>query len=153
MSYSKEGWTLVIRRRPHKKQEYHPYPNFPRNEKYKQNICRYMKKKEEKKPKRKQEIVQVDDLLVKKLIIPITLGEYFSLEFFDKGMMTSTNMVSCHETSEEDGPSEDEESALGVESSKYKEEDEIVANLQCLPLLFSIHEMLKLPEVTRIALI
>ena len=60
--------------------------------------------------------------------------------------MTSTHMVSCHETSEEDGPSEDGESALGVELSKTKGDDEIVANLQCLPSLFSIHEMLKLPH-------
>ena len=83
-----------------------------------------MKKKEEKKPKRKQEIVQVDDLLVQKLITPITLEEYFSLEFFDREMMTSTHIVSCHETSKEDGPIEDEEDALSVELSKTKEEDE-----------------------------
>ena len=67
--------------------------------------------------------------------------------------MTSTHMVSYHETSEEDRPSEDEESALGEKSSKTKEEDEVVANLQCLPSLFSIHEMLKLLKETRISLI
>ena len=39
-------------------------PNLPRKEQRKQNIHRYVKKKEEKKPKRKQAIVQVDDLLV-----------------------------------------------------------------------------------------
>ena len=112
-----------------------------------------MKKKKEKKPKQKQEIVQVDNLLVQKLITPITLREYLSPKFFDKGMMTSTHMVFCHETSKEDKPSEDEESALGAKSSKTKEDDEVVANLQCLPSLVSIHEMLKLPEETLIALI
>ena len=61
-------------------------------------------------------------------------------------------MVSCHENSEEDEPSENEESALGIESSKTKEDDEVVANLQCLPSLFNIHEMLQLLEETRIAL-
>ena len=35
-------------------------------------------KKEENKPKTKQAIVQVDDLLVQKLITPAILGEYFS---------------------------------------------------------------------------
>ena len=60
ISYSEEDWTLVTRRRPHKKQESHPYPK----EQHKQNIHRYSKKKEENKPKRKQEIVQVDDLFV-----------------------------------------------------------------------------------------
>ena len=62
--------------------------------------------------------------------------------------MTSTHMVSCHETSEEDGPCEDEENAIGVESRKTKEEDDVVANLQCLLSLFSIHELLKLHEET-----
>ena len=45
MSYNEEGWTLVTRRRPHKKQESHPYPNLPRKEQRKQNIHRYAKKK------------------------------------------------------------------------------------------------------------
>ena len=61
-------------------------------------------------------------------------------------------MVLCHETLVEDRPSEDEESAFGVELSKTKEEDKVVANLQCLPSFFSIHEMLQLLEETRISL-
>nr|CAN62971.1 hypothetical protein VITISV_032943 [Vitis vinifera] len=64
-------WTLVTQRRPCKKQESHPYPNLPRKEQRKKNIHRHAKKKEEKKPKRKQAIVQVDDLLVQKLITPL----------------------------------------------------------------------------------
>ena len=88
-----------------------------------------MKKKEEKKPKRKQVIVQVDDLLVQKLINPVTLGKYFPLEFFNKGMVTSTHMVSCHETLEEDELSKDEEIFFGAKPSKTKEDDEVVANL------------------------
>ena len=71
MLYNEGGWTLVTRRRPHKKQESHSYPNLPRKEQRKQNIHRYAKKKEEKKLKRKQAIVQVDDLLVQKLITPL----------------------------------------------------------------------------------
>ena len=43
--------------------------------------------------------------------------------------MTSTHMVSCHETSEEDEPIENKRSAFGVKSSKTKEDDEEVANL------------------------
>ena len=61
-------------------------------------------------------------------------------------------MVSCHENSEEDEPSENEESALGIESSKTKEDDEVVANLQCLLSFFGIYEMLQLFEETQIAL-
>ena len=38
-------------------------------------------------------VEQVDDFLVQKLITPITLGEYFPLEFFDGGMMISTHVV------------------------------------------------------------
>ena len=64
MLYNEGGWTLMTRRRPCKKQESHPYPNLPRQEQHKQNIHRHAKKKEEKEPKRKQTIVQVDDLLV-----------------------------------------------------------------------------------------
>ena len=60
----------MTRRRPHKKQESHLYPK----EQHKQNIHRYLKKKEKNKPKRKQDIVQVDNLLVQKLITPVTLG-------------------------------------------------------------------------------
>ena len=121
MSYNKEGWTLVTWRRPHKKQESHSYPNLPRKEQRKQNIHRYAKKEEEKKPKRKQAIVQVYDLLVQKLITPITLEEYFPPKFFDRGMMTSTHMVSCYETLEEDRPSEDEENVFDAKSGKTKE--------------------------------
>ena len=88
MSYNEECWTLVTRRRPHKKQESHPYLNLPRKEQRKQIIHRYVKKKEEKKPKRKQAIVQVDDLLVQNLITPITLGEYLPSKFFNRGMVT-----------------------------------------------------------------
>ena len=61
--------------------------------------------------------------------------------------MTATHMVFYHETSKEDRPSEDEESVLSTKSSKTKEEDEVVTNLQCLPSLFSIHEMLKNPSL------
>ena len=43
--------------------------------------------------------------------------------------MTSTHMVSCYETLEEDRPSADEKSPLGSKLSKTKEEDEVVANL------------------------
>ena len=43
--------------------------------------------------------------------------------------MTSTHMVPCHENSKEDKPSENEENTFGIESSKTKEEDEVVANL------------------------
>ena len=67
--------------------------------------------------------------------------------------MTSTHMVSCHEILEEDESGKDEENTFGVELSKTKEDDEVVANLQCLPSLFNIHEMLQLLEETRIALI
>ena len=91
--------------------------------------------------------------MVQKLITPITLGEYFPPEFFNRGMVTSTHMVSCHETSEEDKSGKNEENAFGAELSKTKEDDEIVENLQCLPSLFSIHEMLQLLEKTQIALI
>ena len=48
MLYNEGGWTLVTRRRPHKKQESHPYPK----EQHKQNIRRYSKlKKTQKKTK------------------------------------------------------------------------------------------------------
>ena len=67
--------------------------------------------------------------------------------------MTSTYMVSCHENSEEDEPSEDEESVFGIESSKTKEEDEVITNLQCLFSFFGIYEMLQLSEETQISLI
>ena len=109
-------------------------------------------KKEENKPKTKQAIVQVDDLLVQKVITPITLGEYFPLEFFNKRMVTSTHMVSCHEILKENESSKDEEKSFGAEPNKTKKDDEVVANLQCLPSLFNIHEMLQLLEETRIAL-
>ena len=56
--------------------------------------------------------------------------------------MTSTHMLSCHEILEEDESGKDEENTFGVEPSKTKEDDEVVANLQCLPSLFNIHEML-----------
>ena len=74
-------------------------------------------------------IVQVDDLLVKKLITPITLGEYFPPEFVNRGMMTSTHMVSCHEILEKDELGKVIENVFGAEPSKTKEDDEIVANL------------------------
>ena len=129
MSYNKRGWTLVTRRRPCKKQESHPYLNLPKKEQCKKNIHQHAKKKEEKKPKRKQAMVQVDDLLIQELITPITLGKYFSLKFFNRGMVISTHMVSCHKTSEEDESGKDEENAFGAKPSKTKEDDEVVANL------------------------
>ena len=67
--------------------------------------------------------------------------------------MTSTHMLSCHENSEEDEPSEDEKSTLGIESSKTKEEDDVVANLQCILSFFGIYEMLQLSKEKKIALI
>ena len=54
---------------------------------------------------------------------------------------------------EEDESGKDEENTFGVEPSKTKEDDEVVADQQCLPSLFNIHEMLQLLEETRIALI
>ena len=79
-------------------------------------------------------IVQVDDLLVKKLITPITLREYLPLECFNRKMITSTHMVSCHETLVENRSSEDEQSAIGLKSSKTKEEDKVVV----APIVFTL---------------
>ena len=42
--------------------------------------------------------------------------------------MTSTHMVSYHETSKENRPIKDEERAPGVKSRKTKEDDKVVAN-------------------------
>ena len=67
--------------------------------------------------------------MVQKLITPITLEEYFPPKFFDKRMMTSIHMVSCYETLENVGLSEDEASALSAKSRKAKEENEVVASL------------------------
>ena len=44
-------------------------------------------------------------------------------------MITSTHMVSYHETLVEDRTSENEESVLGVELSKTKEDVKVIANL------------------------
>ena len=153
MSYDEEGWTLVTQRRPCKKQVSHSYPNPPRRGRHEWNTCQHLKKKEKNNSKRKQTIVQIDDILVQKLITPITLGEYFSLGFFDKMVTILTHMVSCNETSKEEGLSEDEESILGVESRKTKEEEGVVASLQHVPSPFSSHEMLQLPNEMRNALI
>ena len=57
-------------------------------------------------------------------------------------------MVSCHKILEEDESGKVEENVFGAEPSKTKEDDEVVANLQCLPSLFNIHEMLQLLEET-----
>ena len=62
--------------------------------------------------------------------------------------MTSTHMISCHKILEEDESGKVEENVFGAEPSKTKEDDEVVANLQCLPSLFNIHEMLQLLEET-----
>ncbi|RVX23957.1 hypothetical protein CK203_000711 [Vitis vinifera] len=56
------------------------------------------------------------------------IGEYFPPEFFNRGMVTSTHMVSCHEISEEDESGKDEENAFGVEPSKTKEDHEMHRN-------------------------
>ena len=72
--------------------------------------------------------------MAQKLITPITLGEHFPLEFFNRGMVTSTHMVSCHEISEEDESGKDEENAFGAEPSKTKENDEVLKN----PSLYAI---------------
>ena len=98
-------------------------------------------------------IVQIDDLLIQKLITPITLGEYFPLGFFNKRVTISTHIVSYNETSKEEGLTEDDKSILGVESRKTKEEEGVAASLQHLPSQFSSHEMLQLPNEMRNALI
>ena len=64
MSYDEEGWTLVKRRKLCNKQVSHSYPNLPRRERHEWNTCQHLKKKEKKNPKRKQVIVQIEDLLV-----------------------------------------------------------------------------------------
>ena len=111
----------MTRKRPRKKQGLHSYPNLPRRRQHEWNTHQHLKKKEKKKVERKQAIVQIDDLLVQKHITPIILREYFPLGFFDKKVIVSTHMVSCNETSKEEGLSEDEENILGVESRKTKE--------------------------------
>ena len=57
-------------------------------------------------------------------------------------------MVSCHENLDEDELSENEENTLGIKSSKTKENDEVVANLQCLLSFYGIYEMLQLFKET-----
>ena len=109
--------------------------------------------REKKNYERKQEIVQINDLLVQKLITPVTLGEYFPLGFFGKRVTVLTHMVSCNETSKQERSSEDEENTLNVESGKNKEEEGVVVSLQYLPSLFSSNKMLQLPNEMRNALI
>ena len=55
-------------------------------------------------------------------------------------------MVSCNETSKEEGLSKDEESILGVKLRITKEKDGVVASLLHLLSLFSSHKMLQLPN-------
>ena len=68
-------------------------------------------------------------------------------------MIVSTHMVSCNETSKEEGLSKNEESILGVKLRITKEEDGVVASLLHLLSLFSSHKMLQLPNEMRSALI
>ena len=143
----------MTRKRLCKKQGSHSYPNLSRRGQHEWNTQQHLEKKEKKNPGRKQAIVQIDDLLVQKFITPITLGEYFPLGFFDKRVAVSTHMVSCNETSKEDELSEDEESILGVESRKTKEEEGVVTSLQHLPPQFNSHKMLQLPNEMRNTLI
>ena len=92
-------------------------------------LSTFEKERKKKKLKRKQVIVHVDDFLIQKLITPITLGEYFPLGFFNKKVVTSTHMVSWNEASKEDELTNNERGTPIVESSKTKEEKEVVASL------------------------
>ena len=103
MPYDEEGWTLRTRKRPRKKHVSHSYPSLPRRGQHEWNTRQHLMKKEKKNLERKQAIVQIDELLIKKLITLITLGEYFPLGFFDKGVTVSTHIVFCNETSKEEG--------------------------------------------------
>ena len=94
------------------------YSNLPKRRRHEWNTRQHLKKKEKKNPERKQAIVQIDNLLVYKLVTPITLEGYFPLGFFDKRVTVSTHIVSCNETSKEEGLSEDEENIIGVEDEK-----------------------------------
>ena len=53
MSYDKEDWTLVTRKKPRKKQVLHSYPNLPRRRRHEWNTRQHQKKKEKKNPERK----------------------------------------------------------------------------------------------------
>ena len=147
MSYDEEGWTFVTRKRLCKNKCLIHTLTFLRGDDMSGILVNIWKRKKEKILKEnKWLIIQIEDLLVQKLITLITIGEYFTLGFFDKMVTISTHMVSCNETSKEEGLSEDEENILGVESRKTKEEEGIVASLQHLPLLFTSHEMSQLPN-------
>ena len=67
----------MTRKKPRKKQVLHSFPNLPRRRQHEWNTHQHLKKKEKKKVERKQVIVQIDNLLIQKLITLITLGEYF----------------------------------------------------------------------------
>lgn len=61
-----------------------------------------LEKKRKKKPKKKQLVVQVDNLSKEKTLTPISLGEYFPPGFFNNGTITICGMVSCYENPDED---------------------------------------------------
>ena len=76
MPYDEEGWTLVTQKRLCKKQGLHSYPNLSRMGRHEWNTRQHLKKKEKKNYGRKKAIVQIDDLLVQKLITLITLWSF-----------------------------------------------------------------------------
>jgi len=98
-----EGWTLVTRRRPRKQRQVQPPPLRRRKSCTKNKKPRRPKGK--KKPNSgKRHEVQPVDLLEEEPLVPVTLEEFFPMDFFKK---VTVNMASYSELEDEEDAQED----------------------------------------------
>jgi len=122
-----EGWTLVTRRRP--KKQRHPQPPPPRQRKRqgRKKNPRHPKGKKRPNSNKKHEAEPVD-LLEQEPLLPVTLEEFFSKDFFRKVVV---NMVSCSELEDENSEEDVQEDVQEV--SAPSTDNKVLAVLEVLP--------------------
>jgi len=104
-----EGWTLVTWRRPKNQKWNQQLPVHCRKRQGRKKKLQHIRDRKSSKANKKQDIQPID-LLGQKPLIPVTLEEFFTVEFFDK---VTINMISYTKLEDkEDGEEEKQEDSL-----------------------------------------
>jgi len=113
-----EGWTVVTRQKPRKPKQTQAPPLRRKKRQGKKKNPRHARSKKRSKTNKRQKIQPID-LLEQKPLGPVTLKEFFPMDFFYK---VTANMTSCYEM-EEDG--EEDEEKLEKPSKRGQDSDNV----------------------------
>jgi hypothetical protein len=136
-----EGWTLVTRRKARKNLSLHPQITQLENERREKSLRHHERSG-------RKELVR--ELSAPKPVLPRRLPKSLAKRFVKTEQKRAAHMTTSYDVDLEI-PTKGETSTVNIRPESEK--DEVLKQLECLPLYFSMYDLLRLPKETRCAMV